>query len=59
MFNLFKKAKSSINKIHWPHIKEIVSETVFSVIVATVLAVMVALWTSGIESVVNWIMLLF
>lgn len=56
MANLIKKAKASIGKIHWPSAKEIVIDTAFTVIVASVLAVLISLWLSGIEIIVNWAM---
>ena len=56
MANIFKKVKSSIGKIHWPGIKEVLGDTAFTVIVGTALAILIYLWTSVIEDVVNWIM---
>jgi preprotein translocase subunit SecE len=56
MAKLIKKTKSSIGKIHWPSAKETVGDTAFTVIVASVLAVVISLWLSGIEIMVNWVM---
>lgn len=59
MAKMFQKIKSSIGKIHWPSIKEVLGDTTFTVVVGTALAIMISLWISGIEIVVNWVMLLF
>ena len=54
-----RNIKKVCGDIHWPSMKEIVSDTLLTVGVTTVLALAVGGWTNAIEYVVNWILSLF
>lgn len=59
MSNIINKAKQSIKNIHWPAKKQIFADTMFSVITATILSLMISGWTQAIEYVVDWVVSLF
>lgn len=56
---LIGKLKHSVNGIHWPSKREVVSDTLFTVSVATVLSLMIVGWAYLIDCVVNWAVSLF
>lgn len=55
MTKLIEKTKKTIKSVHWPSKKEVCADTLFTVITTVVLSVMIMLWTSGIDKVVNMI----
>lgn len=55
MANVINKIKS----IHWPTKRETLCDTVFTLVVVTVLSTLTLAWVSGIEFVINWIVSLF
>ena len=59
MRNLIVKIKNSIGGIHWPSMKEIVSDTLFTVSTTAILAILVSGWMHVIEIVVDWAVSLF
>lgn len=59
MTKIINKAKDSVSRIHWPSFKELVRDTTFTVVVGSALALLISLWTSAIEIVVDWVMKLF
>lgn len=59
MAKFIGKIKNSVSGIHWPSRKEIVSDTLFTVMTTVVLVLLVYGWTSGIEHIMNWVVSLF
>lgn len=59
MGKLFNKAKKTVGDIHWPRVKEVVSDTLFTVSVTTILSLMISVWTGAIERIVNFVISFF
>ena len=57
MANIIKKAKVTLKEIHWPTKKEVIMDTLFTVIVTIILSLVILLWTSSIDAIVNWIVI--
>ena len=47
--------KQNLASIHWPSRKELTKDTAVCVITSAVLAVLIALWSSAIETIVNFV----
>ena len=53
------KIKNTIQSIHWPNTREVVSDTFLTISVTAVLALAISGWTSVIEYVIDWVLSLF
>jgi preprotein translocase subunit SecE len=53
------KIKHVVQDLHWPSVKEIISDTLLTVCATTVLALAVSGWTHVIEYVVDLVVSLF
>lgn len=47
--------KQNLTSIHWPPRKELLRDTAVCVIVSAVLSTLLALWSSAIEIIVNFV----
>ena len=59
MKNRLIKAKNSIKEIRWPSKKEVLSDTVITVLTTAILSSLISVWVLGIETVVNFVISLF
>ena len=59
MGKIVSKIKNSIGSISWPSKKEVVSDTIFTIIVAAVFSTLILLWTGCIDTLVDWIVSFF
>lgn len=51
----FEKFKQNLASIHWPARKDLLKDTTVCVVTSAVLATLIALWSSVIELVVNFV----
>lgn len=56
---MIKKIKSNIKEIHWPTKKEVVVDTVFTLLSTTILTVLIMFWTMGIDKIVQLVLDIF
>lgn len=59
MSKAINKFKQNLASIHWPTRKELLKDTTICVVTSAILAILIALWTAGIEYVVNFVLSLF
>ena len=57
--NVINKIKASMSGIVWPSAKSIVGDTVMVFVTASVLSSLIAVWSYGVETIVNWVTSLF
>jgi preprotein translocase SecE subunit len=55
MANIIRKTKIILKEINWPTKKEVITDTLFTLGVTVVLSLLILLWTSGIDKMINWI----
>lgn len=47
--------KQNLSSIHWPSKKDLTKDTTVCVVTSVILATLIALWSSAIESIVNFV----
>ena len=47
--------KQNLSSIHWPSKKDLTKDTTVCVVTSIILATLIALWSSAIESIVNFV----
>lgn len=55
MKNKLNQLKQNLSTIHWPSRKDLTKDTAVCVITSAVLATLIALWSSAIEQIVNFV----
>lgn len=50
-----EKLKQNLASIHWPARKDLLKDTNVCVITSAILATLIALWSAGIEAIVNFV----
>jgi preprotein translocase SecE subunit len=55
MKNKINQLKQNLASIHWPSKKDLTKDTTVCVITSVILATLIALWSSAIESIVNFV----
>lgn len=53
------KLKGNLKGVRWPNTKEIVGDTMMTVIVTILLSLLILAWQTGIDFVVDWVISLF
>jgi preprotein translocase SecE subunit len=56
---LINKIKQSAAGISWPNFKSVCGDTVMVFLTASILSTLIALWSYGVEEIVNWVTSLF
>ena len=46
------KAKTTVKEIHWPSFKNVVINTLYVAITASVVSCLIKLWSMGIETII-------
>lgn len=55
MKNKINQLKQNLASIHWPSKKDLTKDTTVCVVTSVILATLIALWSSAIESIVNFV----
>lgn len=55
MKNKINQLKQNLSSIHWPSKKDLTKDTTVCVVTSVILATLIALWSSAIESIVNFV----
>jgi preprotein translocase SecE subunit len=55
MKNKLNQIKQNLSTIHWPSRKELTKDTTVCVVTSIILATLIALWSSAIEEIVNFV----
>ena len=53
------KAKTTVKEIHWPSFKNVAVNTIYVAVTATIFALLIKLWSIGIEAIVAEVIKLF
>jgi len=56
---MLSKIKNTVREIHWPSRKELIGDTIFTIVTTIILSLTVSMWTTGIEYIVDWVISLF
>ena len=59
MQKFMSKLKGNLKGVRWPNTKEIVGDTMMTVIVTILLSLLILAWQTGIDFVVDWVISLF
>lgn len=55
MKSKLNQIKQNLSTIHWPSYKELTKDTTICVVTSIILATLIALWSSAIEEIVNFV----
>jgi preprotein translocase subunit SecE len=57
--SIINKIKQSTAGISWPNFKSVCGDTIMVFLTASTLSILIALWSCGVEEIINWVTSLF